>query len=64
MSTYNIREKISEKRKTKLKVLGLLALLIVTEMYYSGSMTLDQIPQILTSGIPGWSYFVLLGFIY
>ena len=51
MSTYNIQEKVSENTKTKLGALGLVALPIVTAMYSSGSMALEQVPQILTSGV-------------
>jgi len=51
MSTYNIQEKVSENTKTKLGVIGLVALPVAAAMYSSGSMTLEQIPQILTSGV-------------
>ena len=51
MSTYNIQEKVSETTKTKLGALGLVALPIVAAMYSSGSMALEQVPQILTSGV-------------
>ena len=51
MSTYNIQEKVSENTKTKLGVIGLVALPIVAAMYSSGSMALEQVPQILTSGV-------------
>jgi len=51
MSTYNIQEKISENTKTKLGVIGLVALPIAAAMYSTGSMSLEQVPQILTSGI-------------
>ena len=50
MSTYNIQEKVSDN-KTKLGVIGLAALPVVAAMYSSGSMALEQIPQILTSGV-------------
>ena len=50
MSTYNIQEKIS-KNRTKLGVVGLVALPIVAAMYSSGSMALEQVPQILASGV-------------
>ena len=50
MSTYNIQEKVSDS-KTKLGVIGLAALPIVAAMYSSGSMALEQVPQILTSGV-------------
>jgi len=48
MSTYNIQENVSEN-KTKLGVIGLVALPVVAAMYSSGSI--EQIPQILTSGV-------------
>ena len=48
MSTYNIQENVSEN-KTKLGVIGLIALPVVAAMYSSGSI--EQIPQILTSGV-------------
>ncbi|MCA9820690.1 MAG: hypothetical protein KC440_08180 [Nitrosarchaeum sp.] len=51
MSTYNIQEKISESTKTKLGVIGLVALPVVAAMYSSGSMTIEQVPEILTSGV-------------
>ena len=50
MSTYNIQEKVSDN-KTKLGVIGLAALPVVAAMYSSGSMALEQVPQILTSGV-------------
>jgi len=50
MSTYNIQQKISENTKTKLGVISLAALPVVAAMYSSGSMALEQVPQILTSG--------------
>jgi len=51
MSTYNIQEKVSENTKTKLGVISLAALPVVAAMYSSGSMALEQVPQILTSGV-------------
>ena len=51
MSTYNIQEKVSENTKTKLGVIGLAALPVAAAMYSSGSMALEQVPQILTSGV-------------
>jgi len=50
MSTYNIQEKISDN-KTKLGVISLAALPVVAAMYSSGSMALEQVPQVLTSGV-------------
>ena len=50
MSTYNIQEKVSDN-KTKLGVIGLAALPVVAAMYSSGSMAIEQVPQILTSGV-------------
>ena len=46
-----MQEKVSESAKTKLGALGLVALPIVAAMYSSGSMALEQVPQILTSGV-------------
>ena len=51
MSTYNIQEKTSESTKTKLGVIGLVALPVAAAVYSSGSMALEQVPQILTSGV-------------
>jgi len=50
MSTYNIQEKVSDN-KTKLGVISLAALPVVAAMYSSGSLALEQVPQILTSGV-------------
>ncbi len=52
MSTYNIQQNVvSEQTKTKLGVVGLVALPVAAAMYSSGSVALEQVPQILTSGI-------------
>ncbi|MCH9657245.1 hypothetical protein K0U27_00890 [archaeon] len=52
MSTYNIQQTVSsEQTKTKLGVVGLAALPVAAAMYSSGSIALDQVPQILTNGI-------------
>jgi hypothetical protein len=51
MSTYNIQQNISENTKTKLGVIGLVALPVVAAMYSSGTVSLEQVPQILTSGV-------------
>ena len=51
MSTYNIQQNISENTKTKLGVIGLVALPVVTAMYSSGTVSLEQVPQILSSGV-------------
>ncbi|MGI9565783.1 MAG: hypothetical protein ACR2LL_02060 [Nitrosopumilus sp.] len=52
MSTYNIQEKVVSDSKTKLGVIGLVALPIVAAMYSAGSIaSLEQVPQILTSGV-------------
>jgi len=48
MSTYNIQT-VSENTKTKLGVIGLVALPIAAAMYSSGS--LEQVPETLTSGV-------------
>jgi len=52
MSTYNIQQQISENTKTELGVVSLVALPIAAAMYSSGSVaSLEQVPQILTSGV-------------
>ncbi|MGI9566470.1 MAG: hypothetical protein ACR2LL_05595 [Nitrosopumilus sp.] len=51
MSTYNIQEKVVSDSKTKLGVIGLVALPIAAAMYSSGIVALEQVPQILTSGV-------------
>ena len=51
MSTYNIQKKASERIKTKLGVVGLVALPVVAAMYSSETVSMEQVPQILTSGI-------------
>ena len=54
MSTYNIQEKVVSDSKTKLGVIGLVALPIAAAMYSAdGSIaaSLEQVPQILTSGV-------------
>ena len=50
MSTYNIQQ-VSDTTRTKLGVIGLVALPIVAAMYSSGNMSVEQVPQILTSGV-------------
>jgi len=50
MSTYNIQKNVSENKR-KLGVLGLVVLPVVAAMYSSGTVALEQVPQILTSGI-------------
>ncbi|QMU55305.1 MAG: hypothetical protein GKS07_10660 [Nitrosopumilus sp.] len=52
MSTYNIQQNVSsEQTKTKLGVVGLAALPVVAAMYSSGTVALEQVPQILSSGV-------------
>ena len=51
MSTYSIQQQVSENTKTKLGVVGLVALPIAAAMYSSGSVAVEQVPQILTSGV-------------
>ena len=51
MSTYNIQQNVSEQTKTKLGVVGLVALPVAVAMYSSGNIAIEQVPQILTSGI-------------
>lgn len=48
MSTYNIQQ-VSDTTKTKLGVIGLVALPIIAAMYSSGS--LEQVPEVLSSGV-------------
>jgi len=50
MSTINVQQQIS-KNKRKLGVIGLVALPIVGAMAHQGSASLEQVPQILTSGV-------------
>ena len=49
MSTINVQQQISGNKK--LRVLGLVALPIVAAVYSSGTASLEQVPQILTSGV-------------
>ena len=52
MSTYNIQQNVvSEQTKRKLGVVGLAALPVVAAMYSSGTVSLEQVPQILSSGV-------------
>ena len=51
MSTYNIQQNVSEQTKRKLGVIGLAALPVVAAMYSSGTVSLEQVPQILSSGV-------------
>ena len=51
MSTYNTQQNVSEQTRTKLGVVGLVALPVAAAMYSSGTVSLEQVPQILTSGI-------------
>ncbi|MGI9566926.1 MAG: hypothetical protein ACR2LL_07940 [Nitrosopumilus sp.] len=51
MNTYNIQEKVVSHSKTKLGVIGLVALPIVAAMYSSGTVALEEVPQTLTSGV-------------
>ena len=51
MSTYSIQKTVSENTKTTLGVVGLVALPIAAAMYSSESTGLEQVPQILTSGV-------------
>ncbi len=50
MSTYNIQQ-VSDATKIKLGVIGLAALPVAAAMYSSGSIALEQVPQILTDGV-------------
>ena len=50
MSTINVQQKISEKKR-KLEVIGLVALPIVAAMIHQQSLSIEQVPQILTSGV-------------
>jgi len=49
MSTINVQQQISGNKK--LGVIGLVALPIVAAMAHQGSISLEQVPQILTSGV-------------
>ena len=51
MSTYNIQQNVSEQTKRKLGVVGLVALPVAAAMYSSGTVALEQVPEILTSGV-------------
>ena len=51
MSTYNIQQNVSEQTKTKLGIVGLAALPVIAAMYSSGTVSLEQVPQILSSGV-------------
>lgn len=50
MSTINVQKQISENKR-KLEVIGLVALPIVAAMIHQQSISLEQVPQILTSGV-------------
>ncbi len=49
MSTINVQQQISGNKK--LRVIGLVALPIVAAMAHQGTISLEQVPQILTSGV-------------
>ena len=51
MRTYSIHEKGSASTKPRLVVIGQVALPIAAAMYSSGSVAIEQVPQILTSGV-------------
>ena len=51
MSTYNIQQNVSEQTQKKFVVAGLVALPVAVAIYSSGSLAIEQVPQILTSGI-------------
>ena len=55
LTTYDynehIQQNVSEQTKRKLGVIGLTALPVAAAMYSSGSIALEQVPQIFTSGI-------------
>ncbi|MCH9659168.1 hypothetical protein K0U27_10885 [archaeon] len=51
MSTYNIQQNVSEQTRTKLGVVGLVALPVAAATYSSGSIAPEQVSQILASGI-------------
>jgi len=50
MSTINVQQKVS-KNKITFGVIGLFALPIVAAMAHQENISLEQIPQILTSGV-------------
>ncbi len=49
MSTINVQQQISGNKK--LRVIGLVALPIVAAMAHQGTISFEQVPQILTSGV-------------
>ena len=51
MSTYSIQQQVSDSTKTKLGVVGLVALPIAAAMYSSGNIAIEQVSQVLTSGV-------------
>ena len=50
MSTINVQQQISNNKR-KLGVIGLVALPIVAAMAHQGSLSLEQVPSVLTSGL-------------
>ena len=50
MSTINVQQQISQNKR-KLGVIGLFALPIVAAMIHQGNVSLEQVPQILSSGV-------------
>jgi len=51
MEKHEYIQQVSDITKTKLGVIGLVVLPIVTAIYSSGSMTLGQVPAILAGGV-------------
>jgi hypothetical protein len=54
-----IQQSISENTKRKLGMMGLVTLPVVAAMYSSGSMTLEQVPQIFSSGVFPIGFIIL-----
>ena len=46
-----MQQNVSEQTKRKLGVVGLVTLPVVAAMYSSGTVAIEQVPQILTSGV-------------
>ena len=51
MSIQNMQKQTTDSIRTKLGVVGMVALPVVAAMYSSGTVAIEQVPQVLTSGI-------------
>ena len=53
MTAYNVQKQNSDasQTKSKLGVIGLVALPVAAAMYSSGGLSIQEIPAILTSGV-------------